>query len=258
MHRENFVVKSYDLDATGKLSVGGLCRFMQEAASTHAVLLGVGGAALFARGLAWAMHRLKVEIDRRPKQGDTVAIETWPSAIERLSAHRDFLLLDEDGAVLARATSAWIVFDLATRRAGRVLDSLGDIPPAERPRAAIIETRRPPAIERADVERKFRVRRSDLDVNAHANNTAYADWAIEATPETLWRTHRPALIELLFRAECTFDEEIVATSTALEATRYATAIKRGDLELARAETRWIPLSADETPWPSPAAPEAAS
>lgn len=242
-HRERFLIRSFDLDVTGRVSPRALCGFLQEAAGEHAVRLGVGQRVLVERNLAWALHRLRIELDETPGHGAVFEVQTWPSALERLYAHRDFLLHHE-GRVIGRATSAWIVFDLVTRRAGKVLEALGEIPVAGRPRAAIIQAKKPPLPSSPEVERSFRVRRGDLDTNAHTNNGCYADWVIETVPERLWQTHRLSSIELVFRAESVYGDTLIAASQRLDdaGLRWTSSITRttDGVELARAETVLAP------------------
>ena len=35
------------------------------------------------------------------------------------------------------------------------------------------------------------MRRSDLDVVNHVNNTRYVGWAVESVPDTVWESHHP-------------------------------------------------------------------
>jgi medium-chain acyl-[acyl-carrier-protein] hydrolase len=240
-HREELAVKSYDLDHTGRASILAICGWLQEAAGIHAKALGVGPKDLFAKGLAWALHKMRIEIEERPPHGERVIIETWPSDLERLVAHRDFLVHAGDGRLLAKATSVWVLFNLETRRAGRGVDELG-VGVTERPRATRIQTRKPRTIDRVDLERHFRVRRSDLDVNGHANHSVYLDWVTESVPREMWTTHRLAAIEIAFRDEGVYGDEITIASQALEPHlryRHRIARARDGVELARAETSWI-------------------
>lgn len=42
---------------------------------------------------------------------------------------------------------------------------------------------------------EFIVRRSDIDTNAHVNNTKYIEWVLETIPEEVYRTYRMVALE---------------------------------------------------------------
>src|SRR5512147_1202378 len=109
--RDSFAVHSYEVDAFGTLAVPALAGYLQEIAGAHATELGVGLEALRARGLTWVLARLRLEIARLPRLGETIEIATWPSGIERVAARREFLVRGADGEVHAKATSVWYVVD---------------------------------------------------------------------------------------------------------------------------------------------------
>lgn len=58
-----FPVHSYEIDASGRVSLPGLCRFMQEAAWKHAERIGVGFRALLKERLLWVLARQRIAID---------------------------------------------------------------------------------------------------------------------------------------------------------------------------------------------------
>jgi acyl-ACP thioesterase len=257
--KEHFVVRSFDLDPFGRASLRALSAFCQDAAGLHAVALGVGLDALLEKNLAWAMVRFRMEIDQEPALHEQVTVETWPSQLERLYAHRDFLITGAGGRVLARATSAWVIFDVGTRRAGRVKDELGHIPVVLRPRLIALSKKKPPELERPDLSRPFRVRLGDLDVNGHTNNVRYFEWTQESVPRDVLTSHRLAMIEIAFRAESIYDDELLASSQRIDDGGAGLGFvhqilrTRDQIELARAETRWVSAPAGR---PSPFAPAA--
>ena len=89
---------------------------MMETAGRHAEKLGVGVRDLHAKGLTWVLARLHVRSAHIPGAGQSVHIATWPSGRHRLFAVREFRLSDEAGAEILRATSAWALMNMETRR----------------------------------------------------------------------------------------------------------------------------------------------
>jgi len=242
VHREAFVVRSFDLDWNERVSVRALTGYLQEAARVHAEQLGYGLTWLIERGLAWALHRMRVEWDAEPRLGESIVVETWASDHDRLNAYRDFEVTGEGGRPLGRATSAWVVFDALQRRAVKLPQEWigAGIPLAERPRAVTFTKRKLIGVTAATTVRPFRVRLGDLDVNGHTNNARYVEWAIESVPSDLWGKHRLAALDIVFRAESLYDDECTAESQRLEPGLFAHQIVRArdGVELARAETTW--------------------
>ncbi len=201
---ESACVHSYEADFQGWASLESLCRFFQEAAWKHAEALGVGYHHLARRNELWVLARLRVEIKRLPRWGETFTIQTWPRAAKSVFAMRDFEMLDGSGARLAAGSSAWLVLDATTRkprRSDKLLSSICSL--AER-RAlsqdpAKLAPTASPAGSPCIVERA--VRYSDLDVNNHVTSSRYIGWLLDTYPLDFLRAHIPARLEVNYLDE---------------------------------------------------------
>lgn len=238
-HTERFLVRSYDVDPRGRASIGSLCGWLQEAAGVHATALGVSMDRLAEEDLAWMIHRLKIEIDRMPRLGEPVAVETWPTGFARALATRDFRIVDQHETELARASSVWVVADVVQRRAIRIPDWIQEIDFTPAKAVVDIPGRRVGRITRTDVSADVKVLRSDLDRVDHVNNVRYAQWLLEAIPEDLWNDADLAGVDLLFRAECTYGDTIVIETMQedLQLTHRFTRVGTTG-EIAQARTNW--------------------
>src|SRR6185369_646007 len=101
------------VDASGRIGVRALCVYLQEAAGNDARRLGVSMGQLLERDLAWMLHRLRLVIvpGAPTLPGSRLSVATWARRFERVIALRDFEVRDEAGALLAAATSRWVVVD---------------------------------------------------------------------------------------------------------------------------------------------------
>ena len=190
-----------DTGLRGRLSLRALCELLQESAALHATLLGVGADVLGPRGLAWVLVQWSVLIEACPAWRETILVETWPSGLTERTAIRDFLLKGAHGAVVARATSHWVMLDLLRRRPVRMPETVRAIPVALRPRALDEDLLKLAAPEAPAHVAEFGVRFADLDVNAHVNNLAYVDWIAESVPREILRGADLRRLDLSFRAE---------------------------------------------------------
>lgn len=244
IHSQTFPVHSYDVDAEGVLAPRALCAFLQEAAGGDAARAGYTMERLAAEGLAWVIQWMRVEVERHPRRTETLRVTTWARAFERAIAWREFDVVDEKGDRVAVGTSRWAVVDLASRRLVRLPEFVRRCP----------VPRRPPALDRAptalapvdppELERRFEVRRGDLDVLRHVNNTRYVEWALETVPDEVLETHRPAAVEIAFRREAVFGDAVLARTRrqAGDAPAFAHELRslRADHELARMASAWRP------------------
>jgi acyl-ACP thioesterase len=243
-HREAFLVRSYEVDTRERLTLRALCGYLQEAAGIHAALLGASMARLREAGLAWVLHRLRLEIEECPRLGDVVEVETWPSRFDRVVADREFEVFDGNGRRLAAATSRWAVADLRLRRPVRMPEFILAIGGEERAGAVTLSQGALPAVSQAAVEKTFAVRRSDLDVVGHVNNTQYVGWLLETVPDDVEAGLRPAALELVFHREALYGDVVRSEAQPIPADEnraFAHVLRHGGEghELVRAVSFWV-------------------
>lgn len=172
-YREHYIVRHREADRNGELRLAGWFDFLQEAAANHAALLGVGLDMLQKNGMIWVLSRLKLEMDRSPRIGEHVTVETYPNGFRRLHASRQFRVTGGGGEEIGRGSSRWLLLGLPRMRPLK-LESL----PVELPDNSALpdyfdlEEKLPP---RGLVpELRVPIRYSMEDVNGHLNNAEYA------------------------------------------------------------------------------------
>src|SRR5690606_30622257 len=150
-----------------------------------------------------------------------IVVETWPSGVDRLYATREFLVRSASGHELARATSAWLLIDLARRRPVRMPDFVTSIrlPSRERPISDMPDRLPDPAGDHPGESstHEIAVRYSDLDINGHVNNVTFAEWSLESVPVALRDTHTVRTLDLHFRAEARYGDTATVRTQALNA-----------------------------------------
>ncbi|MEZ4777148.1 MAG: thioesterase [Bacteroidia bacterium] len=201
IHQADFFVRTYETGADGQLTLPFLVGYMQEAAAWHAAALGASMEQLHAKGVAWVLYRMKLEVFRYPSLGEKVQIQTWPSGWEKFYFYRDYRALDEKGEVIAQATSTWLMFDIQTRKLSIRPELARDIRPPEGvahlPRA---ERKLAPG-ENFLYETTFTIRRHDLDLNGHVTNMRYFQWICDALPDEVVAGKVIKEIDIIFKAE---------------------------------------------------------
>jgi acyl-ACP thioesterase len=210
--RLSFEVRQRDVDRYDRLTPAALYGSMQDAAIAQSAARGVSRAAFMELGYAWMLNRIHLEVDRYPRILERIVIETWGSNLTGLYAIREFRVLDEADCEIARATSRWIVIDVARKRAirlpGLLVERYGVVP--ERALADSF-----PKLELSDGrehQSAFRVRWSELDGNRHANSACYVDWLVESVPKEVLEGHVLRELELEYKRELVLGDALVSES----------------------------------------------
>lgn len=253
-YSEWFTIYEFMGDENGLASIQGICEYMQEAAGNHAAKLGLSIGKLHSEGVAWVLARMRLKPEKLPAMHARIVVETWPVGVEGLQYRRDFIVRGEDGAVLLRAVSHWVVVSLQTRKVGRVPAFIAEKGLANASGATAMDDmkRRLPQAGKEHEICDFRARLSDMDRNHHVNNVRYMDWIIESVPGAVRNGNRLIDLELTFRAEAYRDDLIAARTMpdadddlaagALPGAKcfcHSLVRKSDDKELVRAKSMWM-------------------
>jgi|SRR5690554_3172873 medium-chain acyl-[acyl-carrier-protein] hydrolase len=244
--KEQFTVRSYEADVTGRASILTLCNYLQEAASNHAYALRLSVEQLAELRLIWMLARLRVSVTRYPSWRDVVTVETWPSGENGLFATREFMMYDAEGNELARATSAWPLVDVERRRPVRLPEYIRELRVPHREYPLPGEPPRLKAPSGDIISRDFTVRRSDLDLNRHTNNVRYVEWALETLPQETVDGLTVSELDVVFRAETTFGDEVLSLAGVQNddgrlIVEHAIIRKRDQKEAALVQSTWTPV-----------------
>ena len=180
-YTQKLTIPCYDTDASWRLKPTSFMNYAQEAAGNHAVHLGFGYDDLIASNTAWILSRVHVEFPDAPRWREEVTLNTWHKGLNRLFFLRDFVITDNEGKERVKATTSWLVLNLETRRLVRdpKLVEEGTVCTEN-----VIETPADKVQMPKDVEAEHvmdhAVAYSDVDMNAHANNAMYMQWAMDA------------------------------------------------------------------------------
>jgi medium-chain acyl-[acyl-carrier-protein] hydrolase len=238
-------VRPDEADRNGLCTIRSLATYLQHAAFLHADSLDFGVDSLGKNGHTWVLTRLYIRVDRPPRYGDRVTIETWPTGVDRLFALRDFRLCAADGKTLAVAASSWCIISLEARRIVRPPESLARF--SSNPRAvdrdlAKIDPIRTPT----PIIKNLDVRYRDIDVNRHVNNVSFIEWMCEALPYDLQSDSFCHEIEINFLKEAFLGDTVLSFAAPFTDSplSYHHALRRKDEEedSARAVTRWEKLN----------------
>ena len=187
IYSEEFKITDLYIDCFGRLLPSKILYMMQEVAGNHFAQMAMDYDSLAQRGLFWAITRNKVQITRLPMRGETIRLETWPMPTTRVAYPRSIVAYDEDGNEVFRSITLWVLMDANNRsmvlpgKSG--IDVVGTLrgnelaSPLGLPAKALVN------------RRKRYVNFTDLDRNAHMNNTRYLDWVYDLLGAEFHKDH---------------------------------------------------------------------
>jgi acyl-ACP thioesterase len=179
---KKYSVSVGDVDAGRNIKPSVLFDFFQSATMEHGDDLGVGLGAMLKAGQGWILCRFSVLIERRPEFGETLTVRTWPQGCQRLFWNRHYEAEDARGNIAVRASSCWLIMDIARRRPIRPESLITPMPPNE---GRVFLEGGAASLEKRDGLVKISERTalySDIDFNGHMNNARYIQWIQDALP----------------------------------------------------------------------------
>jgi medium-chain acyl-[acyl-carrier-protein] hydrolase len=171
---KEFEILSFQIDPNGRLRWASLADLLQEVAWKHADSRDFG-QQLFEKGFMWVLSRFHIKVLEMPSWGQHIKIKTAGRGINKLFALREFEVEDGEGKIIAKASSAWLLLDIKSKRPQRP----GQVLPSElfddNPDNSLLPDKVYLEVE-MEAGKSFSVNYSDLDMNNHVNNVSYIRW----------------------------------------------------------------------------------
>lgn len=171
-------IKSYETDASGRVSLANLFYFFQEAANLHATSLNWGLEYLESIQKFWILSRLKLKIEKYPVHKNEIAIDTWSRGADGFFAFRDYQI-QMNGIICANAVSSWMILDKTSHRPCKI-DQIGKEIPANNENYLTFPETKLPSIDSKYPIFEKKVHFSDIDINLHVNNGKYVEIICDA------------------------------------------------------------------------------
>lgn len=177
--QKKYTLRAGDFDKYDRIMPSAVLNLFQDAAGQHAEELGLGFGAMLERNFLWVLVRVKYEIILAPVRYQDVLLKTWPLQPHRLNYKREYCMTDENGKILIKGTSEWVIIDSKERK----LLSVPDLYPLEDFKNDIMFDAKLSKIRDFECGANAYIVNagfSDLDVNNHVNNTKYANYVLDA------------------------------------------------------------------------------
>jgi medium-chain acyl-[acyl-carrier-protein] hydrolase len=235
----SYYIRSYEGDQNSFLRLVTLMNILQDAATQDADRRGFGMEFCLQNNMTWVGNDYVIEINRLPKIGKNITLQTWPSMSGKLTARRDFAIFDADNNLIIKAASRWLLISLDKKRPLPVADTLKNYIFSQE---HTIDTDFAKISELEDKSEtyKYKVRYDDIDINHHINNAVYLLWAGEAINNDWRNNHSPERIEINFKKEGYIGENIEVYTDVKDNTSVHSinVVGENSRELARALIKW--------------------
>lgn len=237
--QETMTLRTSDCDLNGVWRLSAVMTEMQDIATRHSELMGCGREALMAENLAWVVSGCRIDMDRYPRIGESLSVETFHMPARHRFFPRFFVFTGADGRPVGRASTLWLLMDLETRRSvpgTQVAERMPD----NRDLTAPLPW--PGGVSRMEGEPEHLAcvpRYADLDTNGHVNNTRYADWLCNALGTARMKAGQIETLTLQYRAEIREDQPL-DLQTVVKGETFRFSVCRGDQVFFEAEGRLSP------------------
>ena len=170
-----------DFDRYGRIHPVTVLDLCQDVATLHANQMGIGRDEMLEQGVFWALIRMKYEMVRAPEHFQTLRVRACPHTPSNFSFLRDFAIQDEKGDTLIKASSEWVLMDVATRKFAKMKSHYNGPNDFSDERAFDKKPRKIAQFEEGNLPAyTITPAYSDIDVNGHVNNARYLRFVIDA------------------------------------------------------------------------------
>jgi acyl-ACP thioesterase len=224
-YRETIAIKSYHTNQYGKASIASLFNILIEAAWAHAQVMDWGYDSLKSNNLFWVLSRIYFQVGNYPVWQDQITLTTWSAGTDGIYAYREYILENGNGEVILRASSAWLILDMETRKIFRLSDFRTTFPKTFDGRACRNPRRIKPEVHPEYLEYSP-VLFSDLDINQHFNSVKYLERVLDDFGIDFHDRFEPLELEVNYLKEGQAGDRIAVSRTQLSENEYLNGLVR--------------------------------
>ncbi len=211
-YQEQISIKSYHTNQYGQASISSLFNILIEAAWAHAQVMDWGYDSLKCNNLFWVLSRMYFQVEKYPSWQDQITLNTWSAGTDGMYAYREYILENDKGEVILRASSAWLILDMETRKIFRLSEFRDTFPKRIDPNACRSPKRIKPDAHTNELI-YYPVLFSELDINKHFNSVKYMERVLDDFGIDFLNSHEPAELEVNYLKEGQAGDSIAVTCT---------------------------------------------
>ena len=213
-----FYVGLREIGKDNLLSNKGILAALEDAGCKHSEMAGIGITNINETKRSWVILSWRVEVISRPKFNTTLTVKTWSRKMDKLFAYRDFNIFDEEGRLIVKASSKWVLLDYDTGKIVKLTEDITNDFELENINAFDNEKELETDFNYEINNRiYYKITKSQIDLNHHLNNINYLDLAKEILTESIDSYNR---FDVLYKKQIILGEEIYVYNCKSEDAKY--------------------------------------
>ncbi len=207
---QDYRIKLSEIGKENKITNKAILGDLEDIGGIHSNIAGYGILDIPQTKLSWVLLDWKLKIIIRPKYSEKIKIKTWSKNAIKFYTYRDFEVYDENGQVIAIATSKWVLLDIDKEKIVKISDEVLNKyePELEKSVFDISEIEKLQEPENYISEVEYTVKKSDIDVNNHMHNLNYLELANEALPEDVYNEQELNNVRINYKKEIKLGETV--------------------------------------------------
>ena len=206
----HYQIKYSDVDQNNRLTLKSLVALLQEGAAFQSVNAGYSVNDIPKTHSAWIVLNWKVQFFKHPHAYEKLIVQTWPRTMDALFSYRDFEVYDDQQALIAIASSKWVLVETQTKKIKKIQPEVAEAYGGITNKAVFDKPweEKINVPEKLSLRFKYTVQRRDIDTNGHVNNLHYIDYALETLDEKIYSENCFDNIEIIYKKEIKYKEKI--------------------------------------------------
>ena len=119
-----YYVKLSEIGKENKITNKALLGILEDIGGVHSNIAGYGIPTMDKTHLTWILLDWKVQVIRRPNYSEKILARTWSKEGLKYYAYRDFEVVDEQGNIIVKAISRWVLVNIETGKMERITDEI--------------------------------------------------------------------------------------------------------------------------------------
>jgi len=214
-HNEEFIVRSYEIDQAGRATLPVIANYFQEAAGKNAKDLDFDIEDLHKKGVTWVLYRMHIKMESFPVRWQRVTVNTWPSSGDGVRAFRDYQLAGENGEILGKAVSQWMVLNIKNRRPTRIPEEILKMGLSVAKHQLPVDKSSFPKMRTPDSVTRLSVGHHHLDMNRHVNNVVYIEWMTGFIQDLMEPSAVCTEMKIQYHRECGYGQAVLIKTSSL-------------------------------------------
>ncbi len=203
---QEYRVDTTMIDFSQHLALDKLLGLLQDIATEHAELLGLGYESLLEKGFFWVLIQQRLRLWQKPRWQQVITIKTWVSKMTGIYAIREYEIFLGDQKI-GECSLTCMILDSKTHKPKRISeDTYQSLTRKDNNLSFKAEKIRLP--KNQEKIKSINVSISDLDMNQHVNNVRYSSWFLDSLSIDYHRNYSIVDYQINFSGETFLNDKI--------------------------------------------------